>query len=274
MKNDVLVLLTFLLALLVSVKPSQQVYGRTPNAPTAPGQVQFQQANISIAESGGTVDLVVERTGGSDGEILASAATFDGTATAGEDYQATAETLTFADGETEKTVSIPIFDNNTAEPDETFLVSLSILSGPGTVGDPSTATVTILNDDTTPPGILQFSAAQYAVLENAVTATFTVQRTGGTSDEVQVSYATMDDTAVSGFDYMSAVGTLTFPDGAAEQTFTVTLLDDPGAEGSETFTIKLNNVVGVATLGEPSTTTVTILDNETASFIYLPLIQR
>jgi hypothetical protein len=205
---------------------------------------------------------------------MVSADTFDGTATPGEDYPATAETLTFADGETEKTVSIPIFDNNTAEPDETFLVSLSILSGPGTVGDPSTATVTILNDDTTPPGLLQFSAAQYAVLENAVTATFTVQRTGGTSDEVQVSYATMDDTAVSGFDYMSAVGTLTFPDGAAEQTFTVTLLDDPGAEGSETFTIKLNNVVGVATLGEPATATVTILDNETASSIYLPLIQR
>ena len=73
---------------------------------------------------------------------------------------------------------------------------------------------------------------------------------------------------------LMAIVPLTFPDGAAEQTFTVTLLDDPGAEGSETFTITLNNVVGVATLGEPSTTTVTILDNETASFVYLPLVQR
>ena len=59
-----------------------------------------------------------------------------------------------------------------------------------------------------------------------------------------------------------------------EQTFTVTLLDDPGAEGFETFFIELHNVVGVATLGQPSTTTVTILDDETARFVYLPIVQR
>jgi hypothetical protein len=84
----------------------------------------------------------------------------------------------------------------------------------------------------------------------------------------------MNGTAVSGSDYMSALGTLTFPDGETEQTFTIMLLDDPGDEGSETFTIQLSNVVGVATLGEPSTAIVTIIDDETADFLYLPLVIR
>lgn len=270
MKNNVILMLTILVAMLVLAVPSQQAHGR----PSPPGEIRFQQAAYSVAEDAGAVEFVVERVNGSEGEIIASVDTFDGTATAGQDYPATAETLTFADGETEKTISIPILDNNTAEPDETFLASLSIITGAGTVGDPGTTTITILDNDTTPPGVLHFSAGAYAGLESNGTLTITVQRSGGSSDEVQVSYQTADGTAVSGSDYMSAAGTLTFPDGETEQTFTIALLDDPGDEGSETFTVTLTNVVGVATLGEPSTATVTILDDETAHFLYLPVIKQ
>lgn len=70
------------------------------------------------------------------------------------------------------------------------------------------------------------------------------------------------------------MGTLTFADGDTEQTFTVALRDDLGAEGSETFTIVLHDVVGVATLGEPSMTTVTVLDDETAMRVLLPAVLR
>jgi hypothetical protein len=273
MKNVMLLLSTILLAALVLADTSQQVHGRTPAVPDT-ALMRFQQDSYSVAEDAGAVEIVVERTNDSTGEVTVGVDTFDGTATAGQDYPATAEIVTFADGETEKTVSIPIFDNNTAEPDETFEASLSVMAGAASVVEPSTTTITILDDDTTPPGVLHFSANAYAALEDSGVVTITVQRSGGTSDEVQVSYETFDETAASGSDYMSALGTLTFADGETEQTFTVTLLDDPGAEGSETFTIDLVNVVGVATLGQPSTTTVTIVDNETASFVYLPAVLR
>ena len=273
MKNLSLLFLTVLVAALVLTDTAQRVHGRTSAAASA-GEFRFQQDSYSVAENAGAVEIVVERINSSNGEVTVSADTFDGTATAGQDYPATAEVLTFAGGETEKTISIPIFDNNTAEPDETFLVTLTIIAGSGSVGEPGTTTITILDDDTTPPGVLHFSSPAYAALENSGALTITVQRSGGTSDEVQVSYETFDGTAESGSDYMPALGTLTFPDGETEQTFTVTLLDDPGAEGFETFSIELYNVVGVATLGQPSTATGTILDDETATFVYLPVVQR
>lgn len=273
MRNFILLLFTILLVALLLAVPSQEAHGHVPHVPNA-GQFRFQQDSHSVVESAGAVEIGVERVNGSDGAVTIGIDTFDGTATAGEDYPATAEVVTFADGETEKTVSIPIFDNSTAEPDETFLARLNLIAGTGTIIEPSETTITILDDDTTPPGVLHFSAEHYAAMENSIMITITVQRSGGTSDEVQVSYETFNGTAESGSDYMPALGTLTFPDGETEQTFAVTLLDDPGAEGSETFTIGLQNVVGVATLGEPSTTTVTILDNETAHSVYLPAVLR
>lgn len=275
MKNLVNPFFVVLLLIIFNLAGEQQlVHGRHASVPNLSGEIRFQQSSTSVAENAGVVELVIERINGSDGDVLVSADTFDGTAVAGQDYPATAESVTFGDGENEKTIAIPIIDNNTAEPDETFTVTLTIISGAATITEPSSITVTILDDDTAPPALLHFSAASYAVLENAEFVTITVNRSGGTSDEVQVSYETMNGSATAGSDYMPALGTLTFPAGETERSFTVTLLDDPGAEGSETFTISLNNVVGVASLAEPSSTLVTILDDETASFIYLPAIQR
>jgi hypothetical protein len=275
MKNLTILFFAILfLTVLGFLNRAQQVHGRTLTTPTLSGEIHFQLSSLNVAENDGIVEIVIERDNGSDGDIIVDASTFDGTAVAGQDYPATAETVTFTDGETEKTIAIPIIDNNTAEPDETFLVTLSIISGSATITEPSTVTITIVDNDTAPPAVLHFSSENYAVLENAGFISITVNRSGGSSDEVQVSYETFNGSATFGSDYMPALGTLTFPPGQTTQTFTVTLLDDPGAEGSETFTMALHNAVGVATLGQPANATVTILDDETAQFTYLPTIQR
>ena len=72
-------------------------------------------------------------------------ATADGSATAGEDYTATSGTLTFAAGETVKTVSVPILDDVIDEGEETFTLTLSNAQG-ARIGD-GEATGTISNDD-------------------------------------------------------------------------------------------------------------------------------
>jgi len=72
-------------------------------------------------------------------------ATVDGTAMAGSDYTAAAGQLTFAPGQTERTVTVAVGGDATIEPDETFTVEL---------GNPNGATIadfqglgTIRNDD-------------------------------------------------------------------------------------------------------------------------------
>lgn len=153
-------------------------------------------------------------------------------------------------------------------------MTLNLIAGSATIAEPSTTTLTILDDDTTPPGALHFSADAYAVLESSGLVTATVRRSGGTADQVQVGYETSDGSAMAGSDYEPVAGTLTFAEGETEQTLTVTLRDDPGAEGSETFTVVLRDVVGVARLGEPSMTTVTLLDDEKAVRVLLPAVLR
>ena len=75
-------------------------------------------------------------------------ATSDGTATSGSDYTATSGTLSFAAGETEKTVSVPVLDDGHDEGLETLTLTLSNPSG-AYLADGS-ATGTINNSDPMP----------------------------------------------------------------------------------------------------------------------------
>ena len=75
-------------------------------------------------------------------------ATSDGTATAGSDYTAASGTLTFAAGETEKTVSVPVLDDAHDEGSESLTLTLSNPSG-AYLAD-GTATGTINNTDHMP----------------------------------------------------------------------------------------------------------------------------
>ena len=76
--------------------------------------------------------------------------TAPGTAEAGSDYTSMGGALTFAPGQVSRTVTIPLLDDNTDEPDESFTVTFAPTGNQdGTVLVP-TATVTIADDDPTP----------------------------------------------------------------------------------------------------------------------------
>jgi Calx-beta domain len=69
-----------------------------------------------------------------------------GTATAPSDYTAASGTVTFAPGETTKTITVQVNGDTTVEPDETFTVNLANATGNATIADIQAAG-TILNDD-------------------------------------------------------------------------------------------------------------------------------
>ncbi len=112
----------------------------------SPGRVSVSAAAQTVAESAGTATVTVNRTS-PNGTVTVDYATANGTAMAGTDFTSTTGTLTFADGETAKTIAVPIANDTADEPAETFTVTLSNPTGGASLGATSAQTVTITDDD-------------------------------------------------------------------------------------------------------------------------------
>jgi CSLREA domain-containing protein len=240
------------------------------------GALQFSASTYSVSENNGPAVITITRAGGSAGTATVQIATSNGTATAGSDYTAVSQTVTFGIGETSKTVSVPITDELINEPDETVNLTLSNAGGSGALGAPATAVLTISNDDPT-GGYIKFSAPSYSVTEGGV-ATITVQRVGTLTQAVSVDFATNDNSdppalvlcaptpgntlASSRCDFTSAFGRLTWAAGdGADKTFKVMTTQDNYVEGPETLNLTLSNLSPAAAFSGPSTETLTITDD-------------
>jgi len=91
-----------------------------------------------------------------------------------------------------------------------------------------------------PITILHFLPVTYSVTENDGQITITAARVGVNDGTISANYATTDDIATGGNDYVQTTGTLTWADGdSAEKTFTITIIDDEQFEMPETFSITL-----------------------------------
>jgi hypothetical protein len=144
------------------------------------GRLSFSTGSVQAPENAGSVTLTVQRTGvspagapastgpavpngsvqpgaGSGGGPIAPAAagatsvsfaTVNGSALAGQDYVAASGTLSFAVGETTRTIRIQILQDDVVEGHESFTVTLSSPTGGASLGQQATITVVIV--DTTP----------------------------------------------------------------------------------------------------------------------------
>src|SRR5205814_5449476 len=186
-------------------------------------------------------------------------ATRNGTATAGADYTAVSATLSFASGETSKTFTVPITNDSLNEASETINLALSNVTGSAALAAPSTAVVTIIDDDPV-PGI---SIGDVSVAEgNSGTtyANFIVSLTAASGQTVTVNYATADGTAMAPSDYSATSGTLTFAPGQTSRTLMIPVQGDSTIEPDETFFVDLSSPVN-ATIAR-SRGTGTIVDDD------------
>ena len=114
------------------------------------------------------------------------------------------------------------------------------------------------------PGVLRFSKTGYSLDEGGGQAAIVVQRTGGDDGATTVHYATGNGSATAPGDYTAESGTLTWGDhDSANKTFNVPVIDDATPENNETVNLTLSAATG-ASLGTPSSATLTIVDNDSA----------
>ena len=120
--------------------------------------IQFSQPTFNVGEAAGTLDINLTRSGSAASPATVNFATADnfgvqcnqitGQASARCDFNTEGGTLRYAAGEATKTITMSIVNDGFVEGNETFTLSLSNPTGM-TLGAQTTATITIVDDDST-----------------------------------------------------------------------------------------------------------------------------
>ena len=198
-------------------------------------------ADAEAAEADGSVVLSVDMSGNpTERTVTVGYSTDDGTAKAGDDYDAVAGTLTIQAGARQGTIEVPITADNHNEPErETFRVLLEDVDK-ATIGERE-AIATIIDSDATPT----VSVADAEGMEGDTLA-FEVVMSPTSEFDHYVDYATEDGSAVQGDDYAQSSGRLSFAPRTARRTITVEAFEDDLAEPTEDFTVELTLPGGVS----------------------------
>ena len=124
--------------------PSEAVVTIVDNDPRP--SVQLSAAAYTVDENAGTATITATLSAPSAFTVTVGFTTIDGTAIAGTDYTAASGTLTFAPGQTTATITVTILDNAAFSGDRALDITLSD-PVEAELGTPSTATLTIVEDD-------------------------------------------------------------------------------------------------------------------------------
>ena len=119
------------------------------------------------------------------------------------------------------------------------------------------------------------SIADVSASEGNGSVLVTISLSDASFTDVTVDYATANNTATAGVDYVAASGTATIAAGATSTTVSISLTDDTTVENSETFFLNLTNPVGAAitdnqalvTINDNDTTQISIPDSTVNEFV-------
>ena len=182
-----------------------------------------------------TLDFAVTLDRAASGQVTVAYATSDGTATAGDDYTATTGTLTFAPGETSKTVAVTVLADAHDDGGETLTLTLSNASG-AALGD-AEATGTINNDGPIPAAwIARFGRT---VADQALEAIETRMRTApAAGSAVVLGGQQIDFASLTGADTETAPKTW-----SQAERFAGWLQSETGARTAQSRTVNLRDLL-------------------------------
>jgi predicted extracellular nuclease len=199
----------------------------------------------SAAEGSGMLAFTLTLSEASASDVTFSVATANGTASATEDYAAIvggAGTITA--GNTQTLVPVTLINDAIPEPNETFTLEVTAVSG----ATPATlqGTATITNDDFPPPDL---SIADVTNTEGAVgTKTYAFVATLGSDPgpaTISFDLTTADDSAtVADDDYESATVACSLTGTERTCTLNVTVNGDLAVEPNEQFFVNVENLSG------------------------------
>ncbi len=232
--------------------------------------LSFDSSTYSVAENAGTVSVTVNASTAPGSALTVNLESAHVTMDQ-HDYTA-AETFTFPANRTSHSFTVDILDDTFYENAETFTLTLEHGSG-YTVGSPESTTVTINDDDRI---AVRINLATYAVAEDAGRVVLTIEAgygggvpQGNNDVPISLTLTPSDGTATggsggtgSGVDYDSDAINFMIRGGISSVYVPVPITDDSDAEWDETFTVALTTGQSRVDVVSPSTTTVTITNDD------------
>jgi probable HAF family extracellular repeat protein len=229
----------------------------TPIPPGTPSSISIADAPAVMEGNAGTVAAVfsVSLSAASTATVTVAYTTGNGSATAGSDYQAASGTLTFAPGETSKTITVFVNGDRLGEANENFFVNLSSPMN-ATIAD-GWAVGTIVDDE---PRISISDVTMKEGNTGAASATFKVTLSRAYDEDLIIPYSTANGSATAGSDYTAASGSVIIAAGQTSNTFTVLVSGDRLPEANEAFFVNLSNTTNAVIVDGQGV--ATILDDE------------
>lgn len=221
-------------------------------------KVSFAVTSSTVPETALSTNLVVRLTAASQQTVTVRYAVTGGTAIAGSDFSLVSGQLSFAPGQTQLVLPLPILNDVLDENTETVVVTLSAPVN-AEVGSLPVHTVHLSDDDPLPR--LQFIGSSSRFDESAGSRSLLVRLSSPSGRSVSVPYRVIRGTATSNRDYALASGTLTFLPGQIQKSIPFTIREDLNDEPDENFVVALTTPQN-AILGLQSEYLVTIADND------------
>lgn len=175
--------------------------------------------------------------------------------------------MTIPAGQSSAVITLNVIDDTLVEGTETAIFNIAT-SANYALGSPASATISIADDDTggTLPVVTVVASSPNAA-EPSTNGAWTLSRTGATTAALTVNF-TLGGTATRTADYTvnapPSGTTLTFAAGSATLVVPLVVVDDSLVEGTETAILTVASGTGY-TVGSPSSATVNIADDDSAS---------
>ncbi len=208
----------------------------------APPQVSVESAEEIVRENaaGGLVRLRFTLDVPSALPVAVRWSSASGTAAAGEDFASASGVVTFAPGETERTIDVAGLLVNDAVNEGTETIRI-VLSEPQNVRLGGEGVVVVRDDDRP-----VLSIGDRTVDESSGSAVFTVSLSQATYLPVQFTWRTVGGSATAGSDYLAvAAQTVTIAPGTTFAVITVPLSADERDEDDERFRVEITSSTNV-----------------------------
>lgn len=228
-------------------------------------QVVIGDASITEGKSGSTtLNFSVSLLQPISQDVTLGYHTENGTALYGYDYVLTQGPLEFhPGGPTVIRVAVPVYGDLVDEYDETFKVKLADVTNAVIADD--TGIGTIIDDDAPPTVRFELASSQGAETDSV--PEIWISLSAASEKIVEVDYS-RSGTAIAEQDYHLDSGPLRFNPLETRKRLPLTILDDAGAEDSESIQFRLTGAANASLASSNTSYTYTILDNERVFFVY------